>query len=396
MNILYITEVLPYFPCNDGFRLVAYNMLKRLSTDNTIHLVSFYRTNTDLEHKATIEKFCGSIDTVLYKKPSFVKKILAFFNPYSWDNEMQDKISRALSNYKIDIIFAEGANIGQYVYKLKNLPKIIAPHDSSSARNYQFFKNAKIGPGKLLYLIRWIKSCIYEKMIYSKFDHCIVVGPDDANNLKKFLPNLKISVVTNGVDAEYYKYNLSGSNENNIIFTGNMSYLPNVDAALYFYNKIFPLISAEIKDVRLYLVGASPTQEILNLSKDKKVIITGAVDDLRTFIYKSAVYVCPLQLGTGIKNKILEAMAMGIPIVATRASIPGIDITDGKNIIVEDIPHNFARKVIDLMLNKEKRSMLAENGRKLVETQYSWEAKAKAVEKILKETKEKYYSRSNS
>jgi sugar transferase (PEP-CTERM/EpsH1 system associated) len=383
MDILYISEKLPYVPSHDGFRLVAYNMIKNLSVNNAVHLISLISSKEEMKHLECIKPFCASVDTAIAGKTVYlVEQLKNLLGIYTADYEMCEKITSAIKRYKIEAICIEGAHIGHNARKINGLPKVIFPHDSSSARLYSFAINTQSLNERIRLFYRWLKAIQYEKKVYRMFQHCIVVSQEDKNNINRHLPKLNTTVITNGVDCEYYQFKPYLGEEKNIIFTGNMSYGPNVDAVLYFYNKIFPLIYERVSDVRLYIVGASPADAILKLSGDRRVIVTGTVDDIRTYVNKCAVFVSPLRCGTGIKNKILESLAMGIPIVATSSSISGIDVRNGENIVIQDEPEYFARSVIELLCDRDKRLKLARNGRKVVESCYSWKTRAELLASI--------------
>ncbi len=378
--------MLPYFPCYDGFRLVAYNIIKYLSINHTIHLLSLVETEEELSKLDEIKKYCYRTETILVNQETTRSNFLSrIFTPCSCNNEVRNKLSSILLNNQIDIIYIEGANIGHYADNIPQLPKVFSPHDSSSARAYNFFVNTKISYTKIKYFINYLIAMNYESKILRKFDHCLVVGPTDKKDIQKRISDLEISFVPNGVDSEYYNFLLQNNNEKNIIFTGNMSYYPNIDAAIYFYNSIFPTIKNRIADVKFYIVGSNPPQEIKKLANDKHVIVTGRVNDLRYFIHKSMVYVCPMRIGTGIKNKILEAMSMGIPIVASNASLAGINAKNDEHAFIADDPVDFANMTIDLLMNKEKRHHISINARKLVETEYDWKQQIRHIELILEQ-----------
>ncbi|MBP7162213.1 MAG: glycosyltransferase [Candidatus Omnitrophica bacterium] len=383
MKILFISEMLPYFPCFDGFRLIPYSLIKELSKKHEIHLLAFYADKKDRERTDSISRYCKSLDMVYYQYPtSFLEVARNVFSRYSSSPEMSDRIEQSFKKENFDLIHVEGAHMGQYVMGIKDIPKIVCPHDSPSANAWQQFKSNKALKKKLKYLIEIGKRRYIEKRIYAQFNHCVVVSEKDKEAIQRHAPGLEVTVMTNGVDLDYYGYRPYGGPENNIIFTGTMSYAPNVDAALFFYHEIFPMVRERIPNVKLYIVGASPGAEILNLKEDPAVVVTGRVDDIRDYIYQSAIYVCPMRYGTGIKNKVLEAMAMGVPVVATPASIAGIPAVDGEHISLTGTPDAFARETIRLLEDKMKRARMTGNARKLVEAHFNWADRAKMIEDI--------------
>ncbi len=383
MKILFITEHLPFFPCHDGFRLIPYNLIQELSREHDIYLLSFYVDKNELNFIGSISKYCKVVDTVFFEYPKTKRESLRnLFLKYAWNEEMAGKIRQWLEKESFDLVHVEGASIGQYVYRSADIPKIICPHDSPSARAWQLLISRDAFLDKVKYFIQWVKAVACEKDIYSKFDHCVVVSPKDKEVIKRHAPGLNISVMSNGVDMHYYGYRPFEGREKNVIFTGNMSYIPNVDAALYFYHSIFPDIRKAVPEAKFYIVGARPCEEIQRLKADPNVVVTGTVDDIREYIYKASVYVCPMRYGTGIKNKILEAMSMGIAIVSTTNSVVGINVSRGQNIVVEDKPGIFAQRVIELLNDPPARLRLTEKARALIEAEYSWKQRSKDLNDI--------------
>lgn len=158
-----------------------------------------------------------------------------------------------------------------------------------------------------------------------------------------------------------------------LIFTGSMSYPPNVHAVLFFFEMIYPLIKQQIPEVKFYVVGNNPSKGILRL-RSSDIIITGFVEDIRPYIAKASVVIVPIISDDGgFKIKVLEAMAMGKPIVSTSLGAKGIDVSDGENIIIAGNPKEFADRVIELLNNEQQRKRIGANARRLIEEKYSWE-----------------------
>jgi glycosyltransferase involved in cell wall biosynthesis len=165
-----------------------------------------------------------------------------------------------------------------------------------------------------------------------------------------------------------------------IVFTGVMGYLPNEDAALYFSQRIFPLIQAQRPNAQFWIVGTGPSQQVRELARCPGIHVTGEVEDLRPFVQSAAVVVCPLRVGSGVKNKILIAMAMRKAIVATSLSIEGLDIVDNREVLLADDPNAFADKVLHLLTHPEVALRLGLNGLSRVQEKYSWAALGKELE----------------
>ena len=161
-----------------------------------------------------------------------------------------------------------------------------------------------------------------------------------------------------------------------------MDWLPNEDAVLYFYEQIFPLIEAQIPDVKFYVVGQNPTERVKQLSRHGNVIVTGMVDDVKPYIAKASVYVVPLRIGGGTRLKILEALAMEKAVVSTTIGCEGLQLTPNKDILIADEPENFARLVIQLAQDEKFRQRFGKSGRKRVEENYDWRSIGKQLNEL--------------
>jgi glycosyltransferase involved in cell wall biosynthesis len=206
------------------------------------------------------------------------------------------------------------------------------------------------------------------------FDVCVCVSAEDADRLRSISPSAKTDVVPNGVDLDYFSPTKTKENESQIVFVGSMNWSPNEDAVLYFCDQIFPLIKAQTPKMEFYIVGSNPTERVLKLKNIKGVVVTGLVDDVRSYISQSAVFVVPLRIGGGTRLKILQALAMKKAVVSTSVGCEGLGLGHKEHLFVCDNPDEFADSVILLARDKALRHNLGENGRKLVQDQYDWKS----------------------
>ena len=184
-------------------------------------------------------------------------------------------------------------------------------------------------------------------------------------------------------DVDYFSFSKGKEEEQCIVFVGNYLHYPNVDAVLYFHQDIWPLIKSRLPELKFYVVGQGPPLAIQNLSQEKNIIVTGKVDDVRPFLKKARVFICPVRLGGGFRGKILEAMAIGRPIVSTSLGAEGIPASHEENIILADNPEEFAKGTLDLMNDDKLFEKIRVQGRKLVEEKYGWEKGVEVMEGIL-------------
>jgi len=390
MKILFITPRLPC-PPHGGDKLRAFNFIKYLSRKHSIYLVSFIESEKELEYVAPMKEYCADVEVILLKPiHSYLSclfyslSLIPFQVAYYRDRRMKNKISEIINREKIDGIYIHLLRMAQYVKDIKAVNRILDLTDSLSLslkrslrfRNHLFF---------LFYFVEWLKISIYEPRIIQHFDRCLLISAVDkeATNLLRGAEN--ISIISNGVDFNYFRPTGRQYNPNSIVFIGNLHSFPNRDAVLYCYRDILPLIKRAVPDIKFYIVGINPPKKILELAKDKNVIITGGVDDSRPYLSDAAVMVCPIRVATGMQNKILEAMAMGLPTISTSIATLWMDKKEDSGVLIVDTPAEFAKKVIEVIKNKDLREQLSINARKLIVENYDWNKNIKKLELLFEE-----------
>jgi glycosyltransferase involved in cell wall biosynthesis len=262
--------------------------------------------------------------------------------------------------------------MSQYVSGLKKYKRILDLPDAYSlywerraASKSNFFKN-------LFHKIEYKKVLKYEEVI-KEFDLNLVCSNEDREFLMKKHNVNNIALLPNGVDLEYFKA-IEHNYEilNRIIFTGNMDYFPNIDAVEYFVNQIFPEILKKIPDAILLIAGQKPVKKVLEL-QSKKVIVTGFVKDLNMEYSKSTVAISPIRYGAGTLNKVLEPMAMGMPVVSTEIGFKGLGVESGEGVLLAIDTKDFSDKVIKLLTDINYRKQVGERGKKVIYKKFDWD-----------------------
>jgi glycosyltransferase involved in cell wall biosynthesis len=305
------------------------------------------------------------------------------FEPLStfFNKKMQKKIDQLLLTNNYDLIYSDSFT-ARYTGKAP-YPKIVDALDVLSHEWLERFHKQIIVRNKIYWYIQYIKTLYREKRIYSNFNCCIVVTEKDKELLCSHKSNVK--VVPNGIDLFYFKPIYNNEDYPSLIYVGNMKGPKNIDSVLYFYYGIFPLILEKIPNVKFYIVGNNPPESIKKIGNNSSVIVTGFVDDLREYLKKSSIFICPQREGTGIKNKVLEAMAMAKPVVSTTIGVLGIDGISGREFIITDTPKNFAFEVIRILKDKSEMYEIGKRARELIEKKYSWEVIADNINKLIKD-----------
>ncbi|OGR85086.1 MAG: hypothetical protein A2901_02295 [Elusimicrobia bacterium RIFCSPLOWO2_01_FULL_54_10] len=303
-----------------------------------------------------------------------------FLNP-----QFAAKLKNLLASQKFDLVHFTSMNVSGYWDCLGHTPGLFFPHDSVSM---QFKRNAERESNlfKKIYLhTQARKARSFEKTMIPKFTKTVVVSEVDRQWILKFLPEAKIPVIPGGVDPERFAPKAVEDDFPSVIFRGVMNFIPNSDAVIYFHKEIMPLVQKEFPKLKFYVVGKQPTPEIQALHDGKSVIVMGLVPDIREPMARATVNICPVRSGSGMKNKILEAWAMERAVVASSIACDGIDISDGKDILVADSPQKFADSVIRLLNDPALRAALGKAGRQKCIERYTWSYVAGLFEKVYSE-----------
>lgn len=390
MKILLLTPRLPYPPYR-GDKLKIFNLLKRLAKKNSIHLVSFIEKRSELDYLPHLRPFCAAIDVVpLPRWQSYWQCLLGLCSRlplqvhYFRSRQMRRTLDEISRNHHFDVIHTHLIRMVPYTIDLPHPLKVLDLTDAVSLYLQRFLTREKNPFMKLLLKIELERMSRYENLV-EKFQTCFVCSEPDREQLRKAAPEADIRIIPNGVDLSYFSNSKPVQYEpHQIVFTGNLTYHPNIDGIFYFIAEILPLIKKEIPAAKFYIVGQSPPPQVRALASDS-VIVTGFVEDIKQYYLSSAVAVSPIRFGAGTLNKILEPLALGVPVVATSMGTEGLDVTNGREILIADRPHAFARHVIRVMKDPAYRESLGQQGMARVQRLYDWDAIVNSLEQVYQE-----------
>jgi sugar transferase (PEP-CTERM/EpsH1 system associated) len=388
--ILFITQLLP-FPLDDGASLKAFYTLKYLSRKFDVTLVSFIRSKKELEYKNELDKICKKVHMQLIRRSFllnlfhgisslFTKKPFLIKRDYS--RIMHRLIRNLINENNFKIVYADHLQMAQYC-EFHGAVKILDEHNIESRIVEKFTKLEKNLFKKYLAAIEHKKLEKYEVNECRKFDLTLTVTKEDQKVLKD-LGVKNVRCVPIGVDTNKFKAFPFNPEARDIVFLGTMYWPPNVDAVLWFYSQVFPLVKKNSPDSKFLIIGKRPPSAVERLSQDERIEVLGFVDDLSPFIKRCAAFVVPLRMGGGMRVKILSAMAWQLPVVSTSVGAEGIQVSDENNILIRNDPEKFAEAILDLLARKDFRGKISQNGRQLVKKTYDWDIIYKTLDQILK------------
>jgi sugar transferase (PEP-CTERM/EpsH1 system associated) len=390
MNLLILTPQLPY-PPHQGTTIRNFNIIKHLAPRHDITLLSF-GAREELETAAPLRALCKRIEIAPYPARSMAQRALTtFFSPMPdmalrlKSDAMHALVERVLRGETFDIVQVEGIEMARYVldskFQIPNSKLIFDEHNAEYVlQRTAFESDARLltrWHAALYSWIQWKKLERYERAMCRRADHIVACSDADARAIRNLVTAKSIiTVIPNGVDTDLFvpsdEVCAKPHSELAMAFAGKMDFRPNIDAMLWFCDDILPRIRAEIPLARIVIVGQKPAPRIAALRAREGVQVTGWVDDTRPYVADAAVCVVPLRMGSGTRLKALEAMALGKAIVSTARGVEGIDLMPGRDAVIADAPEQFAREVIALMRDAERRRALGKAARALVESKYDW------------------------
>lgn len=372
-----------------GATLPIYHLIQQLGDKYEINLVSFDSRKYDIQEiKSKLSKFDAlEIPEYLDIKSQLLytsKNMLSLDNLHTksflnyYYHPMMNKLIQKSLN-EVDIIITD-MPMAFYVKDVK-IPKIVYAFDAVSDYNHKMYRKAESLISKMYWYLNYVKIHRYEQ-IYNNFDSCVLVNKKDKQLLEKDI-NTRLDVIPNGVDTQFFRKDDNENRDVKLVFLGDMSTPPNNDAVKFFIEKIYPKV-LEKHTIPFWIVGRNPSKYIEKLGDDDNITVTGSVRDVRKYLSRGTIFITPMVSGTGIKNKILEAMSMGLPVVSTSTGINGIDAKKDEEFLLADNPDIFAENILKLLVEPELSEYIGDNAREFVENNYSWEHSMHKMENIIK------------
>ncbi|EEY6012085.1 glycosyltransferase [Escherichia coli] len=380
-KILVLTPRFPY-PVIGGDRLRIYKICEYLSKYFDLTLLSLCEKkeeiNMDIDdsvfkeiHRIYLPKFISYINTII-SVPTSTPLQVAYYKSYKYKKKLEELLP------KHDAVFAHLIRTGDYV-KNKDAVKILEMTDAISLNYKRVRQNSITNFRSFVYSIEQKRLEHYEKSMSEHFDLLSLISPIDKEFL--FKDKMNVKVYGNGVDANllpFYKREIQDKNVN-LIFIGNMHSLQNMDAVLWFAKYILPKIKVKGKNVILKIIGRIKEVDEIKLSKYTNVKIIGAVNNVADASLDGHIGICPIRLGAGVQNKILEYMALGLPCITSSVGYEGIGALNKENILIADTIDEYNHEINALVYDKKYYNFIAINARKFVEAKYSWSAKLESM-----------------
>lgn len=398
-RILFLTPQLPH-PPRQGTAIRNYNLIAQVAARHDVALLSFARDG-QLD-PGPLAQFCQPLVTVrvpVRPLPARLRTLLASSAPDMAHRLHSPAYASALrdtlASTSCDILQIEGIELAPYALLAREwlgerTPALVFDDHNAEyllqKRAYQAdIRHPRRWPAALYSLAQWRRLARFERHVCHVADAVLATSQADAQALRRLLPDLEPVIVPNGVDVARHHPDLPDSiplEHPAVVFTGKMDYRPNVDAMLWFHGQVWPIVRAQSPKARLYVVGQSPHPRLSVLHRDPSTILTGYVDDILPYFGGADVYVAPLRIGGGTRLKVLEALAAGLPLVATQLGVEGIGLVPGEHAILADTPQAFAQAVLSLLRDPARGRTLGTAARRFVFAHYDWRQIALRLEPV--------------
>ncbi|MCK5845914.1 MAG: glycosyltransferase [Bacteroidales bacterium] len=385
MKLFIITSRVPW-PLDKGDKLRIYHQIRYLSKSYDIELVALSSKKNNDKAKTELEKYCKKVHFFhISAYMNGVGVLKAFFSNmpmqigYFYNRRINSQIQVLINESNPDFVFGQLIRVAEYMRQIE-MPKVL---DLQDALSKGLQRRALKSKGIMKYVLNfeYKRVLAYEKNELDDFHALSIITQTDKDLLPSRIQN-KTKIVPNGVDLNFFREQ-DIEKKYDIVFTGNMSYAPNVMAAIFLINEIMPLVWKERKQATVLLAGSSPHSEVQALSNER-VSVSGWLDDIRVAYAESRIFVAPMQIGIGLQNKLLEAMAMNMPCVTTKLANNALNAENGNQILVSDDNNakQFANHILRLMEDKKLVESIKHNGYTFVKNNYDWKSAVDKLEKL--------------
>jgi len=393
-NILFLAHRIP-FPPNKGDKIRSFHILKHLTTKHRVFLGAFIDDENDWQYTEEMQSICS--DSFFCRLNPRIAKLCslrgllsgqALTEPYYANSQMAKWVNTVLTEQAIDTIFVFSSAMGQYLPEATQAQIIIDFVDVDSDK-WRQYSASKSWPMNAVYA-REAKCLLhFEQHLAARSSASLFVSPDEARLFKQLAPDSrdKITHLNNGVDLDYFSPNRTyetpfGEAGLPLVFTGAMDYWANIEAVQWFAKQVFPIIHAALPSCCFYIVGSKPTKAVTDLSSLAGVFVTGRVEDVRPYLHYAALSLAPLRIARGIQNKVLEALSMAKPVVATQMAMEGITASGQLDLDVCDDAEAMAERIVQRLKDPAFKPLAVQN-RKFVENEYSWNKQLQTLDALI-------------
>jgi hypothetical protein len=388
MKVLYLCHRFPY-PPNRGGKIRPFNMIRHLAERHEVTVCSLARSRAEAEQAQGIAPHCARFfvhvvnDTLqaarmVTRLPTPVPSSMGYF----YSRAMAERVRTLLASERFDLVFVHCSSVAQYVAHHDATPRILDFGDMDSQKwlDYARFKPFPLSLG---YRLEGTKLRAEEVRLARRFDFCTATTRAEWETLQSYDTGTPSDWFPNGVDATYFAPDGTEYDPHTLAFVGRMDYYPNQECMFRFCREVLPALRERDPKLSLTIVGADPSPAVRRLGELPGVTVTGSVPDVRPYVRRAAAMVAPLNIARGTQNKILESLALGVPVVSSRVAAGGVDAVPGEHFVVAQTPGEYLHAIASVLEQPKRRAQLAAAGRERVRSHHDWSASVRRMDDII-------------
>jgi sugar transferase (PEP-CTERM/EpsH1 system associated) len=392
LRLLYLCHRVPY-PPDKGDKIRAFNEIRALSKRHRVHLLTL--ADSEVPDLSPLEQMCERVEVFPVQRTSgYLRAALGLFSPrpltlsFFDSAELRQRAAELARTERFDVVVVYCSAMAPFAEPFQKVgtPAVLDMVDVDSSKWAQYSRYAPL-PMRPVYALEARRLQEYEASLADRFERIVLATGNETRLLKAFAPDAKAATIPNGVDLDFFRpLDLPRSPHPTIVFTGQMDYFANVDGMVHFSRNLFPRLRQRFPDLELLIVGRSPAPAVRALDELPGVHVTGAVGDVRPFLARAWAFVAPLRIAQGVQNKVLEAMAMNVPVVCTDRVFAGLSeggFRHGRDLLAASTDQGFEDSLTTLLGDAQARASLAESARRRLSLSYRWTTNMDRFEEIL-------------
>lgn len=394
-SLLFLVHRIPY-PPNKGDKITTCNMLRYFARHFRVFLGSFVDDPGDWQYAGQVRNLCAETCLLpLNPRLSRLRSLGGLLTgealsvAYYRSRKMQEWVNKILARENIDAVLVYSGAMARFVpERLPENTHTILDLDDVDSEKWRSYAETHRWPVSLIYRREAEKLLAYERRMAARFEHCLFISAEEADLFARLAPEVRdrLQHRTQGVDSDYFDPGLCFDNpfephEQAIVFTGAMDYWPNIDAVIWFAREIFPRVQTAVASARFYIVGMNPAETVTALAENPGITVTGSVPDVRPYLSHAAAVIAPLRIARGIQNKVLEAMSMAKPVLATPEAMTGIIPCPQAKLFISNNANKLTDAAIELLSGTPQADQAA---RDCILRNYNWDANLSRIADLLR------------
>lgn len=388
MKILYLCHRFP-FPPNRGGKIRPFNMIRHLSRQHEVTVASMARSAREAREGEGLASHCAHYEMGrVHDSIQALRMVARLPTPtpssmgYFCSPQLARRVRDLLATQRFDLIFVHASSVAQYVEHVRSIPKILDFGDMDSQKWLEYARHRPF-PLSLGYRLEGIKLERAERRLAARFDLCTATTRAEWQTLESYRTAIASDWFPNGVDSAYFAPTDERYDPDTMVFVGRMDYYPNQQCMFEFCATTLPLLQAKRRQLKLLIVGANPSRAVRRLGAIRGVTVTGSVPDVRPHLRRAALMIAPLNIARGTQNKILEAMAMGVPVVTSRIAAGGVDASAPEHFLAASTPEEYSTAVLRILEDPGERQRLATAGRARMLSHHAWPKSMQRLDEII-------------